>query len=113
MSRAEDIIHSAVVSDAVLTVTVGYGCHDVGNADRFVTHHGEDVRYLPEADRWYVWNGVRWEADRDGEVWRRAKLTAATIELEAAAASGNEQAEKALKAHAKYSRGYVGIRNML
>ena len=40
---------------------------DLGNADRFVERHGNDVRFTPE---WgYVgWDDRRWVRDRNG--WR-------------------------------------------
>ena len=33
------------------------------NAQRFIAEHGEAVRYVPELDRWYIWNGAWWRED--------------------------------------------------
>jgi putative DNA primase/helicase len=56
---------------------------DKGNGERLVIQHGEDLRYVSEQKRWYVWDGTRWAKDRLEEIYRRAKLTAVAIGDEA------------------------------
>jgi putative DNA primase/helicase len=46
----------------IQTLADGYTSDDVGNADRFVTHFGADVRYTKEWG-WVVWDGKRWTRD--------------------------------------------------
>jgi len=56
---------------------------DVGNAERLVTDHAEEIRFVP-AVGWHVWDGRRWRRDGDGEVMRRMKITTRTMREEAA-----------------------------
>ncbi|MEJ0096389.1 MAG: phage/plasmid primase, P4 family [Methylocella sp.] len=51
---------------------------ELGNAHRLVMRHGADIRYAPQFKSWYVWDGLYWKRDEDGEIVRRAK---ATVEL--------------------------------
>lgn len=47
--------------------------NDVGNAQRFVIHFGEDVMFVPRVG-WFTWEGKVWAADPDElEVRRRAQ----------------------------------------
>jgi putative DNA primase/helicase len=39
---------------------------DLGNAERFLELHNENVRYCTETDTWHIWNGRCWEPDRKG-----------------------------------------------
>lgn len=48
---------------------------DLGNAERFVARHGENVRWLPEWKRWLLWDGKRWAIDETLAVKRLAKDT--------------------------------------
>jgi putative DNA primase/helicase len=64
----------------------GTGCTDLANAERFVRHHRERVRYLPQRDAWLLWDGRRWKVDERGDVDQLADLTARSIYAEAAAA---------------------------
>ncbi|MDP8952455.1 MAG: bifunctional DNA primase/polymerase, partial [Actinomycetota bacterium] len=59
---------------------------DMGNAERFVARHGQDVRYCYPWSKWLVWTGARWERDDAGRVHRLAKETVRAIYGEAAAA---------------------------
>ncbi len=64
---------------------------DVGNAARLVKQHGKDLRYCAAWGRWLPWDGVRWRADANLEVMRRAKRTALSIYDEAKEAHGDRQ----------------------
>jgi putative DNA primase/helicase len=55
---------------------------DLGNAERLVARHGNDLRFAAGLG-WLVWGGQRWKPDRDGEVMRRAKQTVRAIPVEA------------------------------
>lgn len=58
---------------------------ELGNAERLVSAHGDDLRYIPAIGRWYVWDSRRWTDDVSGEaVMRRAKVSARSIAGEAA-----------------------------
>jgi putative DNA primase/helicase len=84
---------------------------DIGNAERFVERHGEDVRYVDEWSRWLVWDGRRWATDRTREVHRRAKDTVRAMFLEAADLAGSER--EMLAKHAFRSEKDSQIRAML
>ena len=75
---------------------------DVGNAERFVMRHGDDVRYCHTFGKWFCWDGTRYRIDDNGEVERRAKETVASIYTEAA--EGADKAERrAIVQHATAS----------
>src|ERR1017187_5829769 len=68
---------------------------DLGNAHRFVSRHGKDIRFIPEWHKWIVWNGSRWEIDDDGAAMRLAKETVEAMYSEALGLA-NEQNRTAL-----------------
>src|ERR1043166_5781381 len=55
---------------------------DLGNAERLVARHGQDLRYVSQWG-WLAWDGRRWERDTTGESVRRAKETARHMLAEA------------------------------
>lgn len=55
---------------------------DMEAASRFVERHGKDLLFCPTLGShgtWYVWDGMRYRADLDGEIMRRAEDTARAI----------------------------------
>jgi len=46
---------------------------DVGNAERFIDHHKEYLRYCPQLKQWLLWNGNRWEIDTAGRNLSKGK----------------------------------------
>ena len=85
---------------------------DLGNSERFVAQHGENVRYCYPWGKWLVWTGARWEQDSSGRVPRLAKETVRSIYREAAAAE-DEDTRKVLARHATKSEAEARIRAML
>src|SRR5688500_5117339 len=59
--------------DAALEVELP--CSDQWNAERWVTEHGDDFRYVYPWKRWLVWDDHRWDIDHTDAVMRRAKDT--------------------------------------
>jgi putative DNA primase/helicase len=58
-----------------------YSCHAVGNSERFIDQHGNDLRYIPQAKRgqqWVAWDGMRWNP-QNANPMKRAKQTARSI----------------------------------
>jgi putative DNA primase/helicase len=45
---------------------------DLGNARRFVQRCGEDIRYVHAFKAWYIWDGLYWRRDDNGEIMRWA-----------------------------------------
>jgi putative DNA primase/helicase len=84
---------------------------DLGNAERFVFQHGENVRYCYPWAKWLVWTGSRWALDDSGMVHRLAKETVKGIYREAAQAPDEER--KSLAKHAARSESAVAIEAML
>lgn len=91
---------------------VGFNCSDLGNSERFVADHGEDVRYCYRWSSWLVWSGSRWETDDSGMVQRLAKETVRKIYREASEAE-DEDRRKVLAKHAARSESADKIRAML
>ena len=60
---------------------------DLGNAERLVARHGDDLRYVHPWAKWLVWDGKRWKPDTTGEVERRARETVRAIHPEAESAA--------------------------
>lgn len=58
---------------------------DLGNAERLVYWHGQDVKYCGTWKAWLYWAGSHWKLDDKGYVARRAKSTARQMQLDAQA----------------------------
>lgn len=65
---------------------------DVGNGERLIALHGSDIRYVPKAKKWYLWDGRRWALDDTLEVQRRAKDTARALMKAALEMDGDRRA---------------------
>ncbi len=89
-----------------------YNLTDLGNAERFIAQHGEDVRYCFPWAKWLVWGGARWERDDAGKVHRLAKEAVRGIYREASD-EADEERRKALAKHASRSEGADKIKAML
>src|SRR5215208_777870 len=109
---AENVAHISVNGHGSAEPPRGYNLTDLGNAERFIAHHGEDVRYCYAWTRWIVWTGARWERDEAGRAHRLAKETVRGIYQEAAGAE-DEDRRKALAKHAARSEAEAKIRAML
>jgi putative DNA primase/helicase len=64
---------------------------DVGNAERLVDQHGENVRYCHPWKKWLVWDGTRWRDDDTGQVPRWAVETIRRIYAEAGEETDEDQ----------------------
>jgi putative DNA primase/helicase len=90
----------------------GFNLTDLGNAERLVHRHGDELRYCPQLGGWLAWDGTRWRPDDTGDVERLAKETIRSIYVEA----GNESDDakrKALADHAKRSESRNRIEAMI
>jgi P4 family phage/plasmid primase-like protien len=84
---------------------------DLGNAERFISQHGENVRYCYPWAKWLVWTGSRWALDDSGMVHRLVKETVKSIYIEAAEAPDEDR--KRLARHAAKSESANAIKAML
>ncbi|MEE8551363.1 MAG: primase C-terminal domain-containing protein, partial [Gemmatimonadota bacterium] len=89
-----------------------YHLTDVGNAERFIDRHEEDVRYDHKRRQWFCWDGRRFLADARGRVERLARATARAIFGEAANAEDASRRDK-LFSWAKRSEFERSLRAML
>ena len=105
---AGDVVHISFNGHGSPQRTQGFNLTDLGNAERFVARHGEDVRYCYQWRRWLVWTGARWEHDEAGRVHRLAKATVRSIYREAS--DEDEDRRKALAKHARASESETRIR---
>src|SRR5262249_15223308 len=79
----------------------------LGNAQRLVRLHGNDIRYCYESN-WFIWSRQRWEQDKKGQVARYAKDMVRTSYGEAADCP-DENRRKEIAAHAKKSESRDSI----
>jgi putative DNA primase/helicase len=85
---------------------------DLGNAERLIARHGDDLRYCHPWAKWLCWDGTRWKPDTSGEVERRARSTVRTIYAEASDGSDKEE-RKAIANHAERSESRSRIDAMI
>lgn len=90
----------------------GFNLTDMGNAERLIARHGEDLAYAYPWGSWLVWNGVRWERDASGAVHRMAKATVRAIYHEAGEARDSNE-RKELARHATRSEAQARVDAMI
>ncbi len=73
---------------------------DLGNAKRLIAKHGHKVRYCYPWATWFVWNDVRWQADKGDEVELLAKDTVLGMYTEAAQLAQHVSEDSKRKANA-------------
>ncbi len=86
---------------------------DIGNAQRYVRLHGQDVRFVPAGRSWLVWDERRWAPDATREAQRRAEDVVGDILAEAQARRADEDALKALTRHAANTASHRKRSDML
>ena len=88
------------------------GLTDVGNAERLVARHGEDLRYCHPQTTWYVWDGTRWTEDNLAAVMLRAVDAVKSMYVEAATIYDSTE-RQALVTHARRSEHAGRLRAMV
>jgi putative DNA primase/helicase len=109
---ADNVVRISVNGHGSPQPPQGYNLTDLGNAERFVAQHGENVRYCFPWRKWVVRAGARWERDEAGRVHRLAKGRVRGIYREASDAE-DEDRRKALAKHAAASESETRIRAMI
>jgi putative DNA primase/helicase len=87
-------------------------CTDMGNGYRFARQHKDTAKFCYKADKWYVWDALRWIEDNSGEAVRLAKATVKTVYTEAAFTEDKDKRE-AIGKHALRSEGDSRVAAML
>ncbi len=71
-----------------------YSQTDLGNSERFIRQHGENVRYCVETKTWHLWNGTRWEPDALMQIHQLAKATVRAMYSELPLETDDEKRKK-------------------
>jgi putative DNA primase/helicase len=93
-----------------------YSYDDTGNAARFTDAFGDIVRYSYVRKNWYYYNGKTWVLDQEGKVKSLVDEVLEKMKQEPVYVTDDldeEEAQKNLRKHIKYSRGSNGKTNML
>jgi putative DNA primase/helicase len=109
---ADTVVSISVSGHGNTTPPRGYNLTDLGNSERFVAQHGENIRYCYLWGKWLVWTGTRWGRDDAGLVHRLAKKTVRSMYRDASHAE-DEERRKAVAKHASRSEGADKIKAML
>ncbi len=57
---------------------------DLGNEERFIEHHGENVRYCSQNKKWLYWDSHQWIFDEMcSSIIEKARATVRFIHIEA------------------------------
>jgi putative DNA primase/helicase len=64
---------------------------DDGNASLFLNLHGDDVRYVPQWEKWLLWAGTHWRIDDRMEIDRLAADVPRSLYLQAANEADSQQ----------------------
>lgn len=86
---------------------------DTGNAMRFAQRMREQVRYSPELDRWFTWDGVRWAPDVLGVTMQLTKEIIKDLYEEALNPALPEAQQQNLQRWADQSQGAARRQAML
>jgi len=89
-----------------------FALSDLGNAERLIARHGEELHYVPAFGLWHWWTGQMWAGDTQGEVQRRASETVRSIRQEAELIADGDQQSEYLK-HAKRSESARALAGMV
>jgi putative DNA primase/helicase len=91
-----------------------FKCTDMGNAKRFVHHHGEKVRYVDDLKSWFIYQDKYWQKDNTKKIVLLAKNTVQRIsdEAEALEESDPQKCEE-IKKHATNSQARGRIKSMI
>ena len=87
-------------------------CTDMGNGERMIAQHGENLRYSYAMNRWFCWTGKQWLYDDRGIVETTAKETARSIQQEAVSIE-DEDIARAVEKWARSSEGKSKIQSMI
>lgn len=95
-----------------IAIENGFHLTDLGNAERLIYLHGDNLRRCIESDKWLHWKGDRWEYASAGNMLRIASDTAKSI-IEEANKSSNLKKKKDIIAHQKKSESRTSIKAMI
>lgn len=85
---------------------------DLGNAERFFTHQGDLIKFNTTFNKWFVWDGKRWEEDRTQKIIRMGMKEIRNIYKEAFEEE-DEERRKAIADHARRSESKGRLESMI
>lgn len=85
---------------------------DIGNAERFIEQHKDGLKFCRQQKSWLCWTGKRWQVDRAGIVFEKAKETAKSIEYEISPDQDKELKDE-IAAHCKRSQSWSRLKAMI
>ena len=85
---------------------------DLGNAKRLVALYGRDIRYVPEWERWLVWESNRWRIDPSKDAVLPLAKTTIRFLYTFASAIKDDQRQSLLIDHARKSERLERLRAM-
>ncbi|MGB9457654.1 MAG: hypothetical protein WCB12_16510 [Bryobacteraceae bacterium] len=95
----------------------GFMRTQLGNAERLVASHGNNIRYCHPWEKWLVWDGRRWQVDNVATLHKMAKSTIRAIPAEASNIKGDDDsssdARRQLLRHAAKSETKYAIGAMI
>lgn len=91
--------------------TINENHTDKGNCYRFVRHFGRNVRYVPELNKWFLWDGTRWLTDELGQILQHAKQTTELM-IQDSQTLADDQRQKLIK-HALASENIARLKAMI
>jgi putative DNA primase/helicase len=82
----QDMALEGKVADTWLRSLVDERCQltSMGNGERLVVWHGDQIRYCYDKKSWFIWDQLRWAPDRVAQIELLAKATVRFIYAEAA-----------------------------
>ncbi len=86
---------------------------DVGNAERLVAAHGEDLRHCPALGSWLVWDGQRWAPDGHQQVINWAKDVGRELFTQAGEIQGDEHLAARIGQWAAQSQRAHAVKGMV
>lgn len=85
---------------------------DLGNSERLIYHHGNNIRYNNTFKKWYLWNEKQWIADETNQIRQLAKQTVRSIYKEALEEEDGD-IRAAISKHAVHSEARAKIESMI
>lgn len=92
----DEELAASKVERAYQAYTQNYPTTDVGNSERLVDRHGDNIRYT-NSGAWYAWDGTKWNGDQDGLVMTLAIETTKAMITQALQTTALTEAEQAAR----------------
>jgi len=88
---------------------------EIGNAQRIIRDHGNDIRYVSTTDQWYIWTECKWNEDDKGEIMGEmvAKTMRSMHRLMPAASQVGEEFATSWRSWIKTSESLKCMKNSL